>query len=346
MSDAVLEVTGLVKHFAVQGDRRKKIHAVDGVDLCIEAGQMVGLVGESGSGKSTVGKCIARLLEPTDGQIVLHGTDITHLSQRRLRKVRGDVNMVFQDPFSSLEPRMTIGQIVAEPLHKGNGFVRKGTEDRVAEMLQRVGLSADMRHRYPHELSGGQRQRASIARALICGPSLLVADEPVSSLDVSVQASVINLLLDLQRDLEFSCLFIAHNLATVQFLCNSVAVMYLGRIVEHATRDQLFEQPRHPYTRSLLSAAVVPDPDVQRSRSRVPLEGEVPSPIDPPSGCAFHTRCPAATFPLCATERPLLTDMTADGHRAACHLIESDGTPPSIEVAPAALHTGGGSASP
>ncbi len=331
MSTPLLEIDGLVKHFDVpRANGGGVVHAVDGVDLRVGPGEMVGLVGESGSGKSTVGKCIIRLLEPTAGTIRLHGTDITHLPERALRDARREMNMVFQDPFSSLEPRMTIGQIVSEPLRADRGARGRRRDERVAEMLERVGLSPAMRYRYPHELSGGQRQRVGIARALICQPGLLIADEPVSSLDVSVQASIINLLLDLQRDLKFSCLFIAHDLATVQFLCNTVAVMYLGKIVEYASREQLFRQPRHPYTQSLLSAVVLPDPVLQRRRSRVVLAGDIPSPIDPPTGCRFHTRCPVATLPLCADREPDLADRGGDQHRAACHLIGEDGTPPSI----------------
>ncbi|MGH3587520.1 MAG: ABC transporter ATP-binding protein, partial [Pseudonocardia sp.] len=267
-----------------------------------------------------------RLLTPTAGEIKLHGRDITHLPERQLRPIRRDMNMVFQDPYSSLEPRMTVGQIVAEPLRAD-----RATRDwKVEEMLDRVGLAAAMRHRYPHELSGGQRQRVGIARSLILEPSLLIADEPVSALDVSVQASIINLLLDLQRDMGFSCLFIAHDLATVEFLCNEVVVMYLGKAVEHTSREQLFGKPRHPYTQSLLSAVVLPDPVLQRTKSRVVLEGDIPSPIDPPSGCRFHPRCPVAALPACADTAPALTAPTGDGHYAACHLVGADGSAPDV----------------
>jgi oligopeptide transport system ATP-binding protein len=331
MSEPVLEVRGLVKHFEISRSRGGGlVHAVEGVDLTVHPGQLVGLVGESGSGKSTVGKCIVRLLEPTGGQIRLHGRDITHLSERRMRPIRRDVNMVFQDPYSSLEPRMSIGAIVGEPLRASRELNARQREDKVTEMLDRVGLGAGMRYRYPHELSGGQRQRVGIARALILRPSLLIADEPVSALDVSVQASILNLLLDLQRDMGFSCLFIAHDLATVEFLCNEVSVMYLGRIVEHATREQLFAKPRHPYTQSLLSAVVVPDPVLQRTKSRIVLEGDIPSPIDPPTGCRFHTRCPVAELPLCADREPALVAHTDDAHYAACHLVQADGRAPDI----------------
>lgn len=330
-ADPVLEVEQLVKNFPVPRARGGgAVHAVDGVDLTVGAGEVVGLVGESGSGKSTVGKCIMRLLEPTSGVIRLHGKDISHLGRRALRSVRRQMHMVFQDPFSSLDPRTTVGQIIVEPLLMHRLARGAGADRQVGEMLDRVGLAREMRYRYPHELSGGQRQRVGLARSLVLQPSLLIADEPVSALDVSVQASIINLLLDLQRDMGFSCLFIAHDLATVEFLCNRVAVMYLGRIVEEATRAELFGQPRHPYSQSLLSAVVLPDPVVQRTRSRVVLEGDVPSPIEPPSGCHFHNRCPVAKFPLCKEKDPVLADVMGDGHRTACHLVHSDGRIPDV----------------
>jgi oligopeptide transport system ATP-binding protein len=287
-------------------------------------------VGESGSGKSTIGKCVVRLLEPTGGTVRLHGQDVSHLQQRRLRPLRRQVHMVFQDPYSSLNPRMQIGEIVAEPLKMHRIARGRDAQRRVGEMLERVGLSADVRTRYPHELSGGQRQRVGLARSLVLEPSLLIADEPVSALDVSVQASIINLLLDLQRDMGFSCLFIAHDLATVEFLCNRVAVMYLGRIVEEATREQLFRNPRHPYTQSLLSAIPLPDPALQRQRRRVVLTGDIPSPVHPPAGCRFHTRCPVAELPLCRDTDPQLVDHLTDGHCDACLLVRDDGTAPDI----------------
>ena len=327
----VLELRGLRKLFPVPRTRGGgAVHAVDGVDLTVAQGEVVGLVGESGSGKSTLGKCVVRLLEPTAGQILLHGRDVTHLSRRRLRGVRRDVHMVFQDPYSSLNPRLNVGAIVAEPVRMHRLASGRAVDERVAAMLERVGLPADVRHRYPHELSGGQRQRVGLARSLILRPSLLIADEPVSALDVSVRASIINLLMDLQRDMGFSCLFIAHDLATVEFLCNRVAVMYLGKIVEYAARDEIFSDPKHPYTQSLLSAAVVPDPVRQRERTRIVLEGDVPSPINPPSGCAFHTRCPVADLPLCADQEPDLRDVSGRGHRASCHLIGPDGRAPAL----------------
>jgi oligopeptide transport system ATP-binding protein len=333
MSETILEVRDLKMHFPAGGDR--VVHAVDGVSLTIGAGEVVGLVGESGSGKSTVGNCILRLLEPSAGTIRLHDRDITRLSQRELRPLRRRMHMVFQDPFSSLNPRMTTGAIVGEPL-RVHGIARKGELDaRVAELFDQVGLRDELRHRYPHELSGGQRQRVGLARALSLEPSLLVADEPVSALDVSVQAGILNLLRDLQEQLGFACLFITHDLSTVEYFCDRVAVMYLGRILETGTREQVFGAPRHPYTQALLSAAVVPDPAVQRSRRRVVLEGELPSPLAPPTGCRFRTRCPLCeqAMPRAAEEEPVLRDAGGDGHFAACHLVGADGEPARLAAA-------------
>jgi oligopeptide/dipeptide ABC transporter ATP-binding protein len=321
----VLEVEGLVKHFHVGPQLTGGgglVQAVDGVSLTIGAGELVGLVGESGSGKSTVGNCIARLVEPTEGTIRILGTDVTHLSRREMRPLRREVHMVFQDPYSSLNPRMTTGAIVGEPLRLHGIAKRRTLDQRVASLFDQVGLRPELRYRYPHELSGGQRQRVGLARALSVQPSLLIADEPVSALDVSVQASILNLLRDLQRDLGFSCLFITHDLATVEFLCDRVAVMYLGKIVEEAETEELFAAPLHPYTQALLSAAVVADPAAQRARTRVVLEGDVPSPLAPPSGCRFRTRCPLAeeSAPKSVEVEPLLEEVAA-GHRVACHLV-------------------------
>jgi oligopeptide/dipeptide ABC transporter ATP-binding protein len=323
MSDAVLEVEGLVKHFGVRGiGARGVVHAVDGVSFSIGRGELLGLVGESGSGKSTVANCVMRLVTPTSGTVRLQGTDITTLSRRRLRPFRRNMHMVFQDPYSSLDPRMTCGQIVAEPLDVQRIARGRDLDARVADLFDRVGLRDELRFRYPHELSGGQRQRVGLARALAVSPALLVADEPVSALDVSVQASILNLLRDLQEELGFSCLFITHDLATVEYLCDRVAVMYLGQIVELAPTAELFAAPKHPYTQALLSAAVVPDPELQRTRARVVLEGDVPSPLEPPSGCRFRTRCPLEprSAPLSHTDEPPLLD-TGGGHRVACHLV-------------------------
>jgi oligopeptide transport system ATP-binding protein len=335
MSDPILEVEGLVKHFnAGRGPHaRRVVHAVEDVSLSIAPGEVVGLVGESGSGKSTVGNCILRLLEPTAGTIRLKGTDITHLSRRELRPLRREMHMVFQDPYSSLNPRMTNGAIVSEPLRlHGLGGGRDGLEARVAELFDQVGLNPELRHRYPHELSGGQRQRVGLARALSVQPSLLVADEPVSALDVSVQASILNLLSDLQEQLGFACLFITHDLSIVEYFCDRVIVMYLGRVVETGTREQIFERPQHPYTQALLSAAVVPDPHEQRARSRIVLAGDMPSPIEPPSGCAFRTRCPLAheSLPRSEEQVPELRDVDGHGHLVACHLARRGREVPRI----------------
>ncbi|MEQ4204721.1 oligopeptide/dipeptide ABC transporter ATP-binding protein [Actinopolymorpha sp. B9G3] len=320
----VLELEDLVMHFG-------PVRAVDGVSLTIRRGSVVALVGESGSGKSTVGRCVVRLLEPTSGTVRLHGTDITGLSRRGLRPHRRDVAIVFQDPASSLDPRLSVGAIVGEPLRLLRLARSKAEREEItAEALRRVGLRPELAHRYPHELSGGQRQRVSIARALASSPSLLVADEPTSALDVSVQASVLNLLTDLQRDLGFACLFITHNLAAVEYLADDVAVMYLGQLVEHGPSAAIFAAPRHPYTQALLSAAPVPDPGRQRSRTRVVLSGDIPSAVDPPPGCRFHTRCPVAVA-RCSVEVPPLREVT--GRRVACHLVGDDGSGPDIRDA-------------
>ncbi|WP_308250905.1 ABC transporter ATP-binding protein [Nonomuraea rhizosphaerae] len=315
----VLEINDLVKHYG-------QVRAVDGLSLSVGQGEVLGLVGESGSGKSTVGKCVLRLTEPTSGSIRLGGADITHLSRRAMRPLRRDVHMVFQDPYSSLNPRFTIERIVAEPLLR-HGIARgRAAGERVAAMLEQVGLRPEMRSRYPHELSGGQRQRVGLARALILEPKLVVADEPVSALDVSVQASVLNLITDLQREMGFSCLFVTHDLSVVEFLADRVAVMYLGRIVESGPTARIFAEPRHPYTQALLSAAPVADPVRQRERRRIVLGGDVPSPVDPPSGCRFHTRCPLA-YEECRTREPVLADPREGGHPVACHLVTADHTP-------------------
>ena len=332
-----LEVVDLVKHF--HSGRQLLggggvVHAIDGVSFSIAPGELLGLVGESGSGKSTVANCIIRLLEPTSGTIRLKGRDITHLSRREMRPLRSDVHMVFQDPYSSLNPRMTCGQIVGEPLRVQRLAGRRELDDRVAELFERVGLRPELRFRYPHELSGGQRQRVGLARALSVSPELLIADEPVSALDVSVQASILNLLRDLQQDVGFSCLFITHDLATVEYLCDRVAVMYLGQLVELAPTRELFAFPKHPYTQALLSAAVVPDPEVQRTRKRVVLEGDVPSPLDPPSGCRFRTRCPLAheSAPDSVEREPPLAHV-GGGHYVACHLVTGARAPQLVDTA-------------
>jgi oligopeptide/dipeptide ABC transporter ATP-binding protein len=320
-----LEVRELVKHFRVGAGIAGGgaiVHAVDGVSFELRENEVLGLVGESGSGKSTVANCVMRLTEPTSGEIRLKDVDITHLSRRAMRPLRRDLHMVFQDPYSSLNPRMSCGDIVGEPLKLHRLARGRELAARVEQIFDAVGLRSELRYRYPHELSGGQRQRVGLARALIVEPSVLVADEPVSALDVSVQASILNLLRELQHNMGFSCLFITHDLATVEYLCDRVAVMYLGKLVELAPRAELFRNPQHPYTQALLSAAVVPDPGVQRARRRVLLDGDVPSPLAPPSGCRFRTRCPLEprSAPTSTEEEPPLAEF-APGHLVACHLV-------------------------
>jgi oligopeptide/dipeptide ABC transporter ATP-binding protein len=324
--ESTLEVRDLVKHFG-------PVRAVDGVSLSVGVGEVLGLVGESGSGKSTLGRCVTRLLPVTSGEVRVNGRDIARLSRRALRPLRRGFNIVFQDPSSSLNPRLTVGEIVGEPLRLHRVGTTAGRRDRVAELLDQVGLRPEVVRRYPHELSGGQRQRVSLARALTAAPALLVADEPTSALDVSVQAAVLNLIGRLQAEMGFACLFITHDLASVEFLAQRVAVMYLGVLVEVADRAELFATPRHPYTQALLSAAPVPDPAVQRHRKRIVLTGDVPSPVDPPPGCRFHTRCPVAV-PRCAVEVPPLRPVGPAGALAACHLVGEDGSAPEVSAAP------------
>jgi len=318
VADAVLEVTDLVKRFPLRhglfGRGSGHVYAVDGVSFTIRPGETLGVVGESGCGKTTVGKTVMRLLKPDGGRIVLHGKDITDTSDADLREARRDIQMVFQDPFSSLNPRMRCGRIVAEPLEIYG--LAKGTKDeQVAAMFERVGLRPEQMKRYPHQLSGGQRQRLGIARALALEPSVIVADEPVSALDVSVQAQVINLLGDLQRNSSLAYLFISHDLAVVEHISHRIAVMYLGKVVEMADKRTLFSAPRHPYTEALLAAIPVHRPGAKRQRAI--LRGDVPSPVDPPPGCAFHPRCPIAKD-ICRRETPSLRG--AGDHRVACHL--------------------------
>jgi oligopeptide/dipeptide ABC transporter ATP-binding protein len=314
----LLEVSGLCKWFPVGGGLlgrgARPLKAVDDVSFAIRPGEVLSLVGESGSGKTTVGRTVLRLTAPTGGTIRFEGADITHLTRRALRPIRRRMQLVFQDPFASLNPRMTIGAIVAAPLAVHGGHTRAERAARVAEMLQLVGLPAAFAARYPHELSGGQRQRAGIARALILRPSLLVADEPVSALDVSIMAQVVNLLVELRQRFGLTMLFIAHDLAVVGHISDRIAVMYLGRIVEIAPTSALFRNPRHPYSEALLSAAPVPDPDARRSR--IILGGDMPSPLAPPPGCAFHTRCRYAQAACTAAVPPLRE--VAPGHLAAC----------------------------
>jgi len=309
----LLEVAGLVKHFPL---RRGVVRAVDGVSFALHAGQTVSLVGESGCGKSTVGRCILRLVRPTAGQIALAGQRIDNLPDRRLRPLRRRMQVVFQDPFSSLNPRQRVRDAIAEPLRNFALASGAALDARVAQLLDQVGLPASAMHRLPHEFSGGQRQRIGIARALAPGPDLLVCDEAVSALDVSVKAQIINLLVELQERLGLALLFISHDLAVVEHLTHRVAVMYLGRIVELADRATLFAAPRHPYTRALIAAVPVPRPGA--ARHRTVLRGDVPSPLTPPSGCRFHTRCPAA-FDRCRVDDPVPRQV-GPGHIVACHL--------------------------
>jgi len=321
MTEPLLRVRELVKRFPVKGGLLSRevalVHAVDGVSFDLARGETLGLVGESGCGKSTTGRCVLRLIEPTSGEVWFKGENVTALEPRALRRLARDMQIIFQDPFASLDPRMTVGAIVGEGLAiHGLARTRREFEQRVAELLIAVGLSPDQMRRYPHEFSGGQRQRIGIARALSVSPKLIVCDEPVSALDVSIQAQVINLLDDLQKKFDLSYLFIAHDLSVVEHISNRVAVMYLGRIVEIAPVRELYTRPLHPYTEALLSAVPVPDPT--RKRRRIVVEGEVPNPIKPPGGCHFHTRCPIRQFPLCREQAPPLK-ADGNGHWVACH---------------------------
>ena len=323
MSRPLLSVRDLVKEFTIRRSKglrsvRSTVHAVSGVSFDVGHGETLGLVGESGSGKTTVGRCVLRLVEPTSGSIKFNDQELFGMSAEPLRKLRGEMQIVFQDPQASLDPKKTVGTSIAEPM-----VIQKipgNHQDRVVELLELVGLTADHSSRFPHEFSGGQRQRIGIARALSLDPKFIVLDEPVSALDVSVQAGVVNLLEDLQQSLGLSYLFIAHDLSVIRHISDSVAVMYLGRIMEIGKAEDIYERPAHPYTQALLSAVPEPDPEIERGRRRIVLEGDVPSPINPPSGCRFRTRCPRAEA-ICAEQEPELTER-GQGHPVACHFAE------------------------
>lgn len=309
---ALLEVTDLKMHFPVA---KGLVRAVDGVSFTLEAGETLGLVGESGCGKTTVSRSLLRLIEPTSGSVVFDDVDLLKLDAKRLRKMRAELQIIFQDPFSSLNPRMTIEGIIAEPLKNHQRLSRKEIREKVASLMEKVGLLPEQANRYPHEFSGGQRQRIGIARALALNPKVIICDEPVSALDVSIQAQVINLLVRIQKELGLSYLFIAHDLSVVEHISDRVAVMYLGKIVEMASDRELYSSPQHPYTQALLSAVPVPDPSMKRER--ILLTGDVPSPLHPPDGCPFHTRCHEVDK-ICLSEVPIYRDL-GDNHWVACH---------------------------
>ncbi|MFT7621452.1 MAG: oligopeptide transport system ATP-binding protein [Myxococcota bacterium] len=330
MTEILVRLRGLKVHFPVKKGiiftkQTGIVKAVDGLDLDIRVGETLGLVGESGCGKSTTGRAVVMLRRPTAGSVIYRGVPLTSLSPQKLLPYRRKLQIIFQDPYASLNPRMTVGAIIGEPILEHTRWSAKKRQARVSELMDLVGLDPDFARRYPHEFSGGQRQRIGIARALALNPEFLVCDEPVSALDVSIQAQVINLLQDLQKELGLTYLFIAHDLAAVRHLSDRIAVMYLGKLVELGTAEQVVKDPLHPYSKALVSAVPIPDPDVESKRKRVILSGDVPSPLDPPAGCHFHTRCPVAED-LCKRVMPVLADVGND-RMVACHLVKQDPAP-------------------